>query len=50
MKSEYCNLQTDYKALKTEFNQLKLKKTELSGQLADARYSLLIFFEVFCRL
>jgi hypothetical protein len=45
MKSEYCNLQTDYKALKTEFNQLKLKKTELSGQLADARLEIIqIFF------
>ena len=25
MKTEYCNLQTDYKTLKTENNQLKLK-------------------------
>ena len=30
-KSEYCNLQSDYKTLKTTHNQLKLAQTELKG-------------------
>merc|ERR1712200_217825 len=43
MKSEYCNLQTDYKTLKTENNQLKLKNTEMAGHIGDTREQITIF-------
>ena len=32
IKTEYCNLQTDYKTLKTENNQMKLRTTEMQGK------------------
>ena len=37
VKGEYCGLQTDYKAMKTTFNQLRLQHTETKGQLHEAR-------------
>ena len=40
MKGEYCGLQTDYKSMKTTFNQLRLTNTETKGQLQEAREQL----------
>ena len=39
MKTEYCNLQTDYKTLKTENNQLKLKVKNLDVCRYICRYA-----------
>ena len=40
LKSEYCNLTADFKALKTTLNQTKLANTELKGQLVEAKEQL----------
>ncbi len=40
MKGEYCGLQTDYKTLKTSFNQLRLQHTEVKGRLNEAQEQL----------
>ena len=40
VKTEYCNLQSDYKTLKTAHNQFKLQNTDLKGKLDEANAQL----------
>ena len=49
MKTEYCNLQTDYKTLKTENNQLKLKVKNLFFMYYNLEEEILRIFAVYDR-